>query len=327
MTEEIKVANTTSRDYENLSVEATIYNMDGKPVKEYCKTGNINSYSNTTTQAFVLDFERNRPIISIGKKVVASSTAQFAPEFVTDGDDNTRWAANKADNEWIYIDLDSVQTVGGVRLNWEAAYGKSYKIQVSDDAQTWREVFKTHEGCEGTLEHLFPEVQARYVRMLGIELGWWFGYSLWSMDVLGGSPATDGLSDVHFIRLKLRDSNGNIISENDYWRGNNRKDFTALNDLQPVNIKTTSRLTRNMGRATITATVSLPQSAPNVAFAIHIQALRKHDRERLLPAIMSDNYFTLMPGEKRCITIEFDESLLKNDTYELVVEPYNKPLK
>lgn len=327
MTEEIKVANTTSRDYENLSVEATIYNMDGKPVKEYCKTGNINSYSNTTTQAFVLDFERNRPIISIGKKVVASSTAQFAPEFVTDGDDNTRWAANKADNEWIYIDLDSVQTIGGVRLNWEAAYGKSYKIQVSDDAQTWREVFKTHEGCEGTLEHLFPEVQARYVRMLGIELGWWFGYSLWSMDVLGGSPATDGLSDVHFIRLKLRDSNGNIISENDYWRGNNRKDFTALNDLQPVNIKTTSRLTRNMGRATITATVSLPQSAPNVAFAIHIQALRKHDRERLLPAIMSDNYFTLMPGEKRCITIEFDESLLKNDTYELVVEPYNKPLK
>ena len=192
--------------------------MSGKPVKQYCKTGNINSYSNTTTQAFVLDFERNRPIISIGKKVVASSTAQFAPEFVTDGDDNTRWAANKADNEWIYIDLDSVQTVGGVRLNWEAAYGKSYKIQVSDDAQTWREVFKTHEGCEGTLEHLFPEVQARYVRMLGIELGWWFGYSLWSMDVLGGSPATDGLSDVHFIRLKLRDSNGNIISENDFWR-------------------------------------------------------------------------------------------------------------
>ncbi|MBQ8565409.1 MAG: hypothetical protein IJ442_06225 [Bacteroidaceae bacterium] len=51
--------------------------------------------------------------------------------------------------------------------------------------------------------------------------------------------------------------------------------------------------------------------------------IRKGDGSRILPAIMSDNYFTLMPGEKRCITIEFDEKLLQDDTYELIVEPYN----
>ena len=26
--------------------------------------------------------------------------------------------------------------------------------------------------------------------MFGIELGWWFGYSLWSFDVLGGTPVS-----------------------------------------------------------------------------------------------------------------------------------------
>lgn len=325
MTEEVKVVNTTARDYDNLTAEAVIYNMDGKPVKRYCKSAMVSSPSNTTAQAFVLDFARERPIISMGKKVVASSTAQFDPSCVVDGKDDTRWAAEKADNEWIYIDLGSRQTVGGVRLNWEAAFGKAYKIQVSDDAKKWREVFKTAEGREGVAEHLFPEVQARYVRMFGIELGWWFGYSLWSMDVLGGSPASEGLSDVHFIRLTLKDTEGNIVSENNYWRGNERKNFTALNDLQPVKVKTSSRITRKEGRATITATLSLPKSAPNVAFAVHVQALRASDGERLLPAVMSDNYFTLVPGETRKVTIEFDEVLLRGGDYRLVVTPYNTP--
>ena len=44
----------------------------------------------------------------------------------------------KAENEWLYVDLGSVQPVGGVRLNWEASFGKGYKIQVSDDAETWK---------------------------------------------------------------------------------------------------------------------------------------------------------------------------------------------
>ena len=76
---------------------------------------------------------------------------------MTDGKDDTRWAAVRADNEWIYVDLGSEKPVGGVRLNWEAAYGKSYKIQVSNDAKSWTEVYKTEEGREGINEVFFPE--------------------------------------------------------------------------------------------------------------------------------------------------------------------------
>lgn len=324
VTEEVKVANTTARHYENLVAEAEIYNLDGTRVARYAKKAEINALSNTAAQCFVLDFNKERKLLSLGKNAVASSCTYGSPSDVADGRDDTRWAAEKADNEWIYIDLGERQSVCGVRLNWEAAYGKAYKIQVSDDAEKWREVYKTSEGSEGVDDILFDEVKARYVRMLGIELGWWYGYSLWSMDVYGGSLPTQGLSDVHFIRLKLRDKEGNVLSENNYWRGNDRSNFTALNSLKPVKLSLSSRMEKTeSGKVLIKASVTLPKTAPNVAFAVHVQALRKSDGERLLPAVMSDNYFTLMPGEKKELSILFDEALLQGGGYTLIALPYN----
>lgn len=323
VTDEVKVANTTARDYEGLTAEAHVYNLDGREVSRYSSKSIVNSLSNTTAQCFTLAFNKERTVLSAGKKAYASSTLHGSPDDVTDGNEHTRWAAAKADNEWIYIDLGSQQTIGGIRLNWEAAYGKTFKIQVSDDAHNWHEIYKTDEGREGTMQATFPPVEARYVRMLGIELGWWFGYSLWSFDVLSDTHPSEELDDVHLIRLKLRDKEGKVISENTYWRGNDRKNFTALNDLQPVKVQCKSHLKSHNGTSTITAVVTCPKSAANVAFAIQLQATRKSDGERLLPAIMSDNYFILLPGESRTVTITFDSALLQGTSYELIATPYN----
>ena len=91
-----------------------------------------------------------------------------------------------------------------------------------------------------------------------------------------------------------------------------------------MKLSTSSRLNRQEdGKVVITATVSLPKSAPNVAFFVHLQARRKSDKERILPAVMSENYFTLMPGEKKEITIEFEEHLLQGEGYVLEVSAYN----
>ena len=166
-------------------------------------------------------------------------------------------------------------------------------------------------------------MDARYVSMFGTELGWWFGYSLWSFDVLGGTQPSENLSDVHFIRLTLKDKAGKVVSENNYWRGNDRLDFTALNTLPKADLKVSSKLLRKDGQAEIQATVTLPKSAESIAFAVHVQAVRTSDGERILPAIMNDNYFTLMPGETKDVHITFDESLLQGGSYKLLVTPYN----
>jgi hypothetical protein len=54
------------------------------------------------------------------------------------------------------------------------------------------------------------------------------------------------------------------------------------------------------------------------------QAVRVLDGERILPALMNDNYFTLFKGETKVVTIEFDPALLQGGGYKLIVEPYNK---
>ena len=324
VTDAVKIANTSADNLRDLQAEVTVYNMDGKAVSSYNQTVTVSSPSSSTVECFTIGFNKERKNLSLNKPAYASSTTHGEASLVTDGKNDTRWAAAVADNEWVYVDLGSVQPVGGVRLDWEASYGKGYKIQISNDAQNWKEVYKTNEGIGGPEEITFPEVDARYVRMFGIERGWWFGYSLWSFDVLSGTQASEGLSDVHFIRLKLKDKSGKVISENNYWRGNDRLDFTALNQLPKADLKVSSKLVKANGKAEIQAMVTNPKSARSAAFAVHVQAVRSSDGERLLPAIMNDNYFTLMPGENKNVTISFDETLLKGDSYKLIVTPYNK---
>lgn len=323
VTDAVKVANTSSENLNGLEAEVTVYNLDGKPVTAYSRAGSVDSPSNSIVECFAINFSKERKNLSLGKPAYVSSTTHGEASYVTDGKKDTRWAAAVADNEWVYVDLGSKQTVGGVRIDWEASYGKAYKIQVSDDAKSWKEVYKTDEGKGGVDYITFPEVDARYVRMFGIERGWWFGYSLWSFDVLGGTEPSKGLTDVHFIRLKLKDKSGKVISENNYWRGNNRLDFTAVNTLPKADLKVNSKLIKRNGKAEIQATIAHPKSATGVAFAVHVQAVRATDNERLLPAIMNDNYFTLIPGESKEITITFDEALLKGGSYKLIVNPYN----
>lgn len=324
VTDDVKIANTSRQDLDGLTAEVRVYNLDGNEVKRYRKSATVSSPSNTVARCFNIDFNKERKNLSLNRPTFASSTTHGQPSDATDGKEDTRWAAAKAENEWIYVDLGEIKPVGGVRLNWEASFGKGYKIQVSNDAEHWTEVYKTNEGRGGVDEITFPEVKARYVRMFGTELGWWFGYSLWSFDVLGGVEPSEGLSDVHFIRLTLKDKDGRTISENNYWRGNNRVDFTALNSLKPVSLKVSSKLTRKpRGKAEISADVTLPRSAANAAFAVHVQPVRASDGERILPAVMSDNYFTLMPGETRHVTFTFDEALLKGGSYKLTAVPYN----
>ncbi|MDD4991219.1 MAG: discoidin domain-containing protein [Paludibacter sp.] len=320
----IKVINTTSRNVDDLVAEVSVYNTDGKEVKSLHESKAISSHSNTATRAFTIGFNKDLRNLALNKPAFASSTEAGHPAAVTDENGGSRWASKSSNNEWIYIDLGKEETVNGVGLNWEEAYAKSYKIQVSTDAKSWEDVYSNTEGLEG-LKHIdFDDVTARYVRMLGQERGSWWGYSLWNFEVYGGSNQNLELTPVHLIKLKLKDKTGQVVSENLYWRGTKRKDFTALNSLAKVNLKTTTEVIKRDGKCFVNAKITNPTNSPAVAFAVWVQALNSKTGERILPAVMSDNYFTLLKGETKEIQIEFDEQLLKKgETPLLSVEPYN----
>jgi len=74
-------------------------------------------------------------------------------------------------------------------LNWEAAYGKQYQIQVSNDASTWTTLYNQTNGAGG-VETLTVSGSGRYIRLYGTQRGTGYGYSLWEFQVYGGSGGT-----------------------------------------------------------------------------------------------------------------------------------------
>ncbi len=138
---------------------------------------------NTGSACSTTDAALNRP-------TTASSTenATFPASAATDGNTGTRWSSAFSDPQWLQVDLGSSQSVCGVSLNWEAAFGKAFQIQTSPDATNWTTIFSTTTGTGG-VQALTVSGTGRFVRMLGTVRGTAFGYSLWEFDVFttGGS--------------------------------------------------------------------------------------------------------------------------------------------
>jgi exo-1,4-beta-D-glucosaminidase len=144
-------------------------------------------------------------------------------------------------------------------------------------------------------------------------------------------PALDGLSSTYFVRLQLEDSAGKTVSTNFYWLSTKPDeldwdnstwyytpektyaDFTALNNLPPVELKYSA--TSDNG----TTRVTVENPSPNLAFAVHLKVSTvKRDEEdvreetEILPVIWEDNYFPLMPGEKRTVTATYRAPVSKS---------------
>jgi hypothetical protein len=126
-------------------------------------------------------------LISTGRPATASSTenASFPASNVTDGNAATRWSSAFADPQWISVDLGSVRSVSRVRLNWEAAFGRAYRIEVSSDNVNWTAVNTTTASDGGIDDISFTATNARFVRTFGTARATAFGYSLWEMEVYG----------------------------------------------------------------------------------------------------------------------------------------------
>jgi hypothetical protein len=101
-----------------------------------------------------------------------------------DGNLGTRWSSAFSDPQWLQVDLGSVQTICKVILNWEAAYGKAFQIQTSNDGTTWTPIYSTTTGTGGT-QTLNVSGSGRYIRMYGTARGTAYGYSLWEFSVYG----------------------------------------------------------------------------------------------------------------------------------------------
>jgi hypothetical protein len=157
-------------------------------------TGEVTDTSRVTINVLdPLDINRalNRPVVASSGEP-NSNVAN--PALAVDGNPATRWSSAWLDNQWIYVDLGQSHAIQRVVLNWEVAYGRSYRLEVSDNVQNWTEIYSTTSG-NGSIDDLTNlSGTGRYVRMFGLVRGTQWGFSLWEFEVYG-VPLITGIDE------------------------------------------------------------------------------------------------------------------------------------
>ena len=138
-------------------------------------------------------------------------------------------------------------------------------------------------------------------------------------------PTPAGLSAVHFVKLELLDANGKVVSENFYWKETTQDDFTALDTIPDVELE--GRMIRRDAGGNCLLEVTLSNPTRNIAVMAHVQLRNQRTNQRVLPVTYSENYVSLLPGERRTITIEAASEALGGDRPLVVVDGWNVTAK
>ena len=154
-----------------------------------------------------------------------------------------------------------------------------------------------------------------------------------------GVPAADDIGPTYFLKLELKDAHGKLVSDNFYWLSTKQDviafdkkedtiytpqsdyaDLTGLTQLKPAKLMVNESTSQAAGKARLRVTVSNPSS--NVAFMVHLRVTKSAD-EDVAPIFWDDNYFSLLPGEKREVTAHFDSARLAGNKGRLIVDGWN----
>ena len=107
---------------------------------------------------------------------------------------------------------------------------------------------------------------------------------------------------VALVKLSLKDEAGRVVSENFYWHAPQPARYRELNELPAAEVASSAAWVREGGRALVE--VELINRGAGVALLVRATLRDAATGARLLPAYMSDNYVSLLPGERRRLTVE-----------------------
>jgi exo-1,4-beta-D-glucosaminidase len=152
-------------------------------------------------------------------------------------------------------------------------------------------------------------------------------------------PELEGLSGVYFLRLTLQDAAGKPVSRNFYWlsrqpdvsdwaASNGRytpiksyADLTGLQALPEVRVNVSSRSEQRGEEQVERVTVENPTA--QLAFSVRLRLMKGKGEDEVVPVLWEDNYFELMPGEKREIAATYRRKLLGGARPYVAVDGWN----
>jgi exo-1,4-beta-D-glucosaminidase len=134
-----------------------------------------------------------------------------------------------------------------------------------------------------------------------------------------------GLTDIYFLKLNLTDRTGKEISSNFYWlsaKGDEIADFTGLAKLPSVEVTAKpGSISNEKGKLKLVIEFSNPSS--NIAFGLNPKLLSVSTKEPILPIFWQDNYFALLPGEKRTVEMQVNALLVTENKILFKLDGWN----
>ena len=115
-----------------------------------------------------------------------------------DGIAATRWeSVHGVDPQWLSVDIGA-SLVSGMKITWETAAGRDYKIQVSNDGEQWNDAYTKTGGASGAVENITfaTPVSAEFVRMYGTARTTVYGYSIFEWEIYGVPDTTKAIKPV-----------------------------------------------------------------------------------------------------------------------------------
>jgi exo-1,4-beta-D-glucosaminidase len=152
-------------------------------------------------------------------------------------------------------------------------------------------------------------------------------------------PVLTDASPVYFLVLRLEDSAGKLVGSNFYWLSTKPEsldwersnwfttptssfaDYTALSQLPKADLRIATR-TERQGEESVTH-VAVENPGKALAFFVHLKVDKGKGGEEILPVIWEDNYFSLLPGEKREVTATYRTAELGSTKPDVEVSGWN----
>jgi exo-1,4-beta-D-glucosaminidase len=153
-------------------------------------------------------------------------------------------------------------------------------------------------------------------------------------------PKVDGLTKTYFLKLNIHDAGGKLLSDNFYWLSTKPDvldwakkkdtvytpqaafgDLTGLNDLPQVKLEVSASHQQEAGSGV--SRVTLRNPSESLAFMVHLKITRGKGGEEVVPIHWEDNYFSLLPGERREVTAKYNTFALEGKAPLLAVDGFN----
>ncbi len=152
-------------------------------------------------------------------------------------------------------------------------------------------------------------------------------------------PQISGLSTTYFLRLSLANDSDQELSTNFYWLStkpdtlNDAKaewyytpqqsfaDLTGLANLPKVDLNVSAK--EESKGAEQVVRIALENPGRSLGFLVRLKVTSGKGGEEVLPIFYQDNYFPLLPGEKREVTVTFAAREVQGSATFVEIEGWN----